>query len=69
MDGGLGLAQCLALLCLTQFTFDGGYQPGEIALHDVVVGAMSHGLDRNLLADGAGDNDDGDVVIGLTYQR
>lgn len=46
---------------LAELALDRGGEAGEVVLHQVVVGAAAHQLDRGLVADGARHHDEGQV--------
>ena len=48
-----------------QFAFDGGRQTLQVALHQIIVGTSLHRRYGDILADPAGDNDEGEVEAGL----
>ena len=50
---------------VAHFPLDRLTEPGEISLQEVVVSSGLHGLDRYILTDGAGDDDEGQVGIEL----
>ncbi len=45
----------------SKLSVDGGTQPAQAALEDVIVGAASHRFHRRPFSDGAGNDDEGDV--------
>ena len=59
----LGAAQAGAGAGIVQFALQCGRQARQIVLHDVIIGAGFHDGDRHLLADGAGDQDEGGVAV------
>ena len=64
-QGLLGPAMHAPHLGLLQLSLHYGAQPGQVALHQVVLGAHPHRLHRGGLADGAGDYDEGQVDVHL----
>ena len=42
---------------------DGGNQPRQVLLGDIIVGAGAHGVDGRLFADRAGHDDEGNVAV------
>ena len=69
MERAIGLLFVLAKLAFFQGVFDGGSEACQAVFEQVVGGALFHGLDGDLLADGAADNDEGNVQARLLQQR
>jgi len=67
-QGAFGLALAGADGGFAQFAFDDRGQAAEVAFHEVIVGAGFHGRHRHILADAAGDDDEGDVQAGFLEQ-
>jgi hypothetical protein len=57
-----------AELPLREGLADGRSEPAEAVLEQVIAGAVLHGLDGGVFADGAGDDDEGDVQAALVEQ-
>ena len=65
-EGAFGTATFGAAFGLAQFALDGGDQPRQVALHQVVVGAETHRLDGDLFADRARHQQAGQVAAVLS---
>ena len=61
MDGFVCLPPLLPYARFAQFAIDCGHQPLQVAFQDVVVRARLHRGHRAILANGAGNNDEGEV--------
>ena len=58
-----GLLVVAAHLRIHELSMDGGQQPRQAALEDIILSAAAHGLDGDLFADGPGNEDEGNIEI------
>ena len=68
LQGGLRAALHAAVGRLAQLALDRGAEPAQVVLEHVVVRAGAHRLNRRVLADGAGDDDERDVGVVIAEQ-
>ncbi len=65
---GFGAPVLGAQAAVAQLALHRGGQPLEVLLDQIVGGAGAHRLHRGLFADGAGDDDEGNIELGLLHQ-
>src|SRR5215203_205266 len=65
----LGPAPLAAYLGLPELPLDGAVEPGEVVLHEVVVGTSLHGRDGGILADLAAHDDEGQIHEALAPEQ
>ena len=68
LQGGVRAALHAPVGRFAQLALHRGTEAPQVVLQDVVVGAGAHRLDGRVLADGARDDDEGDVGIVIAQQ-